>query len=569
MKTKLYLVSLLFLLGLNTFSQIGLPIEIEAKVSNSLNEKMNVLEIQSLPYPIIFIHGLDSNSNVWTDLRTHLVNEGLSFGGRIDFCLNDDGNNLLSNKNIYPTSGADIALYTDYNIDLTAADFYLLNFDIDNFGNLPNNANFTDVLSNEAAIEKQGVALKYAIQIVLQKTGRNKVILMGHSMGGLASREYLQNTLNWQADGNHHVAKLITTGTPHGGYTGTNAAMLTGISSQSEAYRDLRKEYSNGSNGVFLYGGLENFATIGTGFYNNDINCNTINNDNTSIIGLNQKSLYSNLDYAYIMGNCTGCVISQGTILGDGVVRLENANLSNFYVLQLPKNEFIYTASDIIEIHSDLPHQIFESMQGLDEPNEYSLAYGINFNQAYKGFTTIQPYGGYIYDFDDFKFNIANTNQVNVNITNILLDNLMAHIVDINGNSFGIITSNGTNSISFSQTLPAGDYYLEIYGTATSSSYLNPYSFTLTNTLSTDNFELSNPLIVFPNPTSSKVFFDNSIYAFENVVVINSLGQELSKGSFIPFSNNQELDMSNLSSGIYMLKFYNQETTKTVKVIKK
>jgi len=36
-------------------------------------------------------------------------------------------------------------------------------------------------------------------------------------MGGLASREYIQNTSNWQSDNVHHVAKLLTVGTPHGG----------------------------------------------------------------------------------------------------------------------------------------------------------------------------------------------------------------------------------------------------------------------------------------------------------------------------------------------------------------
>jgi hypothetical protein len=179
-------------------------------------------------------------------IANFLINNGLTFGGKIDFCLNDDGDNAISNKNVWTSTNnnipaADIALYTNYNTDITVADFYFLNFNIDNFGRLPNNTNFSDVLSNEAAIAKQGVALKIAIQMVLLKTGRDKVILMGHSMAGLASREYIQNPSNWQTDGQHHVAKLVTTGTPHGGYTGTNNQLVTGIDSQSEAYRDLRK----------------------------------------------------------------------------------------------------------------------------------------------------------------------------------------------------------------------------------------------------------------------------------------------------------------------------------------
>lgn len=544
-----------------------------------LSNKKTLTGLVELPYPIIFIHGLNSNSSVWVDLGTQLINNGLNYGGEINFCLNYDENNYTSNKLIYPTSGADIAYYTDYIADLNVGDFYLLNFDIDKFGRFRSNPNFSDVLSNEAAIAKQGVALKIAIQMVLQKTGKDKVILMGHSMGGLASREYLQNPQNWvEPNTNHHVAKLITTGTPHGGYTGINAAVLTGINEKSEAYRDLKKSYVvSGDNGVYLSGGFENYSVMNNNllydFYNVDVNCNGIDADNTYVVGLNNKHWKTNLDYAYIVGVCTNCDFLQGTIEGDGIVRSENANLSNFTTqLLVPKNEFIYTADAIdfyIGLHSDLPKAIPVNMRGLDEPNEYNLAYGIEFGKTYKGFTTIQPIGGYSYDIDDFTFNVVGTSQVNVNITNISLVNLMANIVDIKGNSFGVFNSNGTNSISFSKTLPAGKYYLEIYGTPTTTSYLSPYTFILTNTiLSTDNFELSLPFIVFPNPTTSKVFFDNTSYNFENVSVVNSFGQEVSKIEFTSFLNNQEIDLSGLSAGVYVLKFINDEMSKTTKIVK-
>ena len=71
--------------------------------------------------------------------------------------------------------------------------------------------------------------VKWAIYYVLQLTGRDKVILMGHSMGGLAAREYLQNPSNWQLDGQTHVAKLVTTGTPHGGSNASFSILNTVI----------------------------------------------------------------------------------------------------------------------------------------------------------------------------------------------------------------------------------------------------------------------------------------------------------------------------------------------------
>ena len=563
-------VSYNYLSTLNSF-EVKHTLDVE-KASNK-----NTQSTQSLPYPIILIHGLNSNSAVWTDLGIQLINEGLSYGGRIDFCLNDDGNNSISNKNLYPTPGADIALYTNYTTDLTVADFYLVNFDIDNLGRFQSNVNFEDVLSNEAAIVKQGVALKYVIQLVLEKTGRDKVILMGHSMGGLCAREYLQNPINWQPDENHHVAKLITTGTPHGGYTGINAAALTGINEKSEAYRDLKKNYTiSGNDGVYLYGGYENYSTMNNNllynFHNVDVNCNGVDGDNTDIIGLNEKSLPLNLDFAYIVGDCTNCSYLQGTVEGDGIVRTVNANFGNFYNFSSPKNEFIYKAdasSALVGLHSDLPKAIPVSMQGLDEPNEYSLSYEIDFNQEYKGFITPQPVnGGYAFDYDDYKFKMPSNGSFNISITNSFSENLP---FIIKNSSFEEVYSNTilpNEANTFSLTLDAGEYYLEFYATPSPTSYLSPYSFNLTHSLSNQENISDASINLFPNPTNSKVFIDNSVGKFETVTIINSLGQLVGKTNFSSFEKNQEIDMSSLAKGVYLLKFKNTATNKTVKIIK-
>ena len=196
------------------------------------NQKVLSGEIK-IPYPIIFIHGLDSDANVWnatTDFMDAIFN--FTFGGRLDFNLNNDNNNSTSNKSFYPQSGADIAQWGS--MVLTNGDYYFLNFAVGSDGSYaPSNLSFSNVLSNEAAIAKQGAALSRAIQQVMEITQRDKVILMGHSMGGLCAREYLQNPSNWtEPNINHHVAKLITTGTPHGGYTGANL-FVTGINSSS------------------------------------------------------------------------------------------------------------------------------------------------------------------------------------------------------------------------------------------------------------------------------------------------------------------------------------------------
>ncbi len=86
-------------------------------------------------------------------------------------------------------------------------------------------------------------------------------------------------------------------------------------------------------------------------------------------------------------------------------------------------------------------------------------------------------------------------------------------------------------------------------------------------TLVLNNFEIKE-IKLFPNPTSSKVFFDNANSNFKEVNIYNYLGQEVSKTGFTSISNNQEVDISGLSAGVYILKFSNTETSQSVKVVK-
>ena len=527
----------------------------------------NTLATQSLPYPIIFIHGLASNSLTWgntnyTDLMHNFFqSQNISYGGRFDYNLNSDGNNNLANKLFWPTPNADITSFTSTAV---AGDYYFVNFDVSIAGAF----NPGSGLSNQSAIAKQGVALADIIQRVMNLTTRDKVILMGHSMGGLAAREYLQNPGNWtEPNVNHHIAKLVTTGTPHGGSNATGTFLVDifiDIDEKSEAVRDLRKSYTYSlNNGVFLFGGIESnnymWDMLLSDFYNVDVNCNGITGENLSLGGLNQKDLYNNLDYSCIIG--TGLT---GLSVGDGVVTTASANLNNNYP-GITQNIFNSSV-----IHTNLPKQIGQNMQGLDEPYQYNLAYRIGFNQIYKGFITEQSSSApYTTDYDDYKFTLTNTSNVSISINKSTSLNLYARIVSNNQTQIGIIQSNnGSSNISFTQNnLAPGNYFLEIYATPTVGS-IWPYSFSLSTTLSTDDFAPRNSLVLYPNPTSSKVFFDNSNYNFKEVAIYNYLGQKVATTSFIGNLTNQEIDMSGLAIGIYVLKFSNGETSQSIKIIK-
>jgi len=525
----------------------------------------------TLPYPIIFIHGLVGKSDTWDTFTSFLNSQyGLIYGGRMDFCLNYDGDNTKANTVFAPTAGADLAMFTP---TLIAGDYYYLNFDVGMDGSYNPNGSIYDSWSNQQAIVKQGLAVKWAIYYVLKITGRDKVILMGHSMGGLSAREYLQNSSIWQPDGKHHVAKLVTTGTPHGGSNSTAFGLgipkSMSINEKMDATRDLRRSYAiSGANGVYLFGGIESNSIMNNNilfnYYNVDVNCNGTYGEN--ITGLNQKSIFTNLDYSCIIGECSGCIIDPNP--GDGVVWDICADLKNYYP-NLSVNRFYYYATATVQIHTDLPKQSYENMQGLDEPKEYSLAYHVGFDTSYTGFITVQPGGGYSPDYDEYKFSVPVKSKVTVNMNNIHIADLMVNIRDLSNNIVGtIIHSNGLSNINFIQLVNAGSYYLEIYGTPSSSSYLYPYNFILNSSTTGTDLLSESKFEVYPNPATDLITIksNNNISLSSTYIINDQLGRRIMMGKL----NNEAttIDISQLESGLYFLQV-GQQSERTFKVIKK
>lgn len=99
-------------------------------------------------------------------------------------------------------------------------------------------------------------------------------------------------------------------------------------------------------------------------------------------------------------------------------------------------------------------------------------------------------------------------------------------------------------------------------------TYLLDVNLSRTAVLSVDESDLQNSIKLYPNPTNSKVFFDNTNEGFKEVKIYNYLGQNVAKTSFTSITNNQEVDMSNLATGVYVLKFTDGDKSKSVKVIK-
>lgn len=525
----------------------------------SVNQTNTAFESKN-PYPIIFIHGLNSSSDTWTTSTNYFDSQySMTFGGRFDFCLNADGNHGTANLNIYPTPGADIAAFETTMVN---GDYYTINFNVNTDGSIG-----TAALSNQSAIYKQGIAVKKAIERVMQLTGKNKVILVGHSMGGLASRQYLQNANYWQADNAHHVAKLLTLGTPHGGSNASDTGLgwFAGIDTKSEAIRDLKiSYYYSGDAGRFLSGGIEvnnssnmNEHLFGADFYNYDVNCSGNIGDN--IIGLNMKPIDNNIDFSSVIGRITG-----GTT--DGVVAEPQSIMDTYYTSLTYPTKFFYFNSgfDYIENHTELPGYYYEMMQGLDEPNFKELAYVVSTNKIYNGFTTIQS-NTTDADQDFYKFNISGgIMATTIDISSINTSVMNASVLDNSGNLIDTAVTNTGNTLSFMRTLTPGDYFLKIVSTTpTNTNYQTPYNFIITTTLGTSEYEM-NKVRFYPNPVKDILYLDN--ISISKATIYSVVGQQLEIKNFE--GSDSSIDMTKYTKGVYLIALESENQTQTIKVIK-
>jgi pimeloyl-ACP methyl ester carboxylesterase len=515
-----------------------------------------------LPYPIIFIHGLNSSSETWNTTSNYFDSQyGLTFGGRFDFCLSADGNHGLANTNFYPTSGADIAAFET--TTMQNGDYYYVNFDVNINGSIG-----TSVYSNQSAVTKQGVAVKKAVQRVLALTGKDKVILVGHSMGGLASREYIQNSYNWQPDGQHHVAKFLTLGTPHGGSNASDIGLgwIIGMETHSEALRDLKiTYYYSGDPSRYLFGGIEvnnnsnmNEHLFGADYWNIDVNCNgSIGN---TIVGINQKPIDNLIDFSSVIGRINGSS-------SDGVVTEAAAKMDNYFTgtgLTYPIKYFYYTSIGV-ENHTALPSQYYYVMQGLDEPNFKELAYKISTNTDYRGFTTVQASGTTI-DDDFYKFTITDNMNAAVSISSIVTSSMNATILNSSGTAVGASQNNTGSTLNLTRVLTPGDYFLKISSASPSNTnYQTPYIFNITTSLGVNENEL-NQISYYPNPVKDILTIDN--FNFTKASIYSILGQLLDVRVNTTNSNTTQLNMSNYTNGMYILVLENENGSKTIKVIK-
>ena len=362
-------VGMLFGAGMLTLGLSGLGAQVD--INNA-----------QLPLPVLFLHGMSGDASSWGGMAALLSNDaGLTEGQELRYCLNGDG---AQN----PSTLDEVLPFTA--LPQGQADFFRLNFECNAGGTCWSNpsANSDGVFSGQAAAAKQGLAVADAVAEILDATGAEKIVLVGHSMGGLAAREYLQNPEYWPVDeeGNahHRVAKLVTSGTPHNGSNFSvgwleDLGDLFGfdIEQRSDAVRDLRTDYFySGDPGVFLFGGLEDdwvlWDFLFQNFWSVDVNCDGDEDD--LVVGLNEKPLSDDLEFAFI------------TSYDDGVVSAFSSDAVTTMYNPTHRERFFVDGV----FHTSLNDELALTLRGMDEPDDLATAYPLVAGQTTMGFTSQQ-----------------------------------------------------------------------------------------------------------------------------------------------------------------------------------
>ena len=453
-----------------------------------------------LVYPHIFLHDIGGGETIWQSFMDYLepaVQSSVTLG----FCLNQDPNST--------EMFADVSGELLWSGPPPVADLYRLTFNCDPEG-LCDEDGMVPVQSNEAAILKQALAIRRAITKVLNVTGKDKVVLIGHGTGGLAIREYHQNPELWTGN-TSRVAKLVTVGTPHMGanYEPSGGVMSPGdnLSVNSEAMRDLRNSYDGTggglSQGAYLWGSSnetqeELFSDFNGPWVNVDINCNGDTGDLipfnavSGFEALNNRDLDLLIDYSSIHDPVNEFASAENLQFSLGAENSEawlsgGCNLCAF----LQENGYDVTACESFTSigadsytggHATLPEQTLDVLRAIDEPDCFQQAYEVSFYQNYAGFITDQAEGAMFWpDYDNFKVVLGESSILTVNLSYVVTNTpIRCRIWDSNADESCTYTdiyaedNDVVTGSTVSTYLPAGTHYIG-FDCAFNYSSANPF----------------------------------------------------------------------------------------------
>jgi len=228
-------------------------------------------------YPVLFLHGHSFNKDTSADysldafgkIKEKLTQEGYIDAGSVIISQSSEQNDLWGKVN------APIEVTGSYFFDVSKSE----------------TGQETIIPSKTDNIDTYSLRLNDLINTVKSRTGKNKVIVIAHSMGGLVTRRYLQIF-----GGKNDIEKIILITVPNQGIEGNIKDYCSLIGSEAEC-KDMEKN-------SLLMNKLNNAPNVSMPVYNIvGLGCDMNGEQGDGVV----KELSQYLDYAdnyYVTGNC-------------------------------------------------------------------------------------------------------------------------------------------------------------------------------------------------------------------------------------------------------------------------
>ena len=569
------------------------------------------------PYPILFLHGYTGSQSSWEPFTSEPSVADI-WGPRADVfhaLLNayENEERIAGRDGVLDTPDDDVLISFDNETnDLAPGCLYASNFEnwwnedpnkplLERNGDgSPGGFFASESDSNEEATFKQGYAVGRMIERVLAANpGKERVVLVGHSMGGLAAREYLQRRAGngqpaWWVEpgvaGGHRVARLLTVGTPHRGSNLFGNPLSREEPTRdgnpdinSSAVRDLRYNYFCffcTSPGPYLFSGREG---NGFGWHTDDINVDGDEGDRITGINVDGRNqgyrrpwdgttdnpampLPTDVRYTWLTADV-------GTS-GDLVVDLQRQWLYRG-ATPVPSDGVAYRLADTLltdSFHLAQQEDTDAVIRGLDEGDYPAHAYAIAAGPTYAGTATLRsakaPNGPMTQDPDWYVFESAGgAVQVTLNPSAGRSGRLdlyaSASAYQTSNSATGRAFAAGTGQTSVSATLPAGTHYVRVrHDGVRASDWRQPYRLTvnaspaLAARLQAATFGLDAGA---PNPFRDRTRFTYHLQQDGPVslTVYDALGRRvavLADGAGTEGTHHATFDAAGLSAGIYIVR---------------